>query len=281
MWIHIKKFVHRFPVLFSFIIVAIVSILTEIRLEPLFLGFMDQQSASYTTGFLEQGICSILMVLLLVKLDLLRSAGFTKPKEWKQVWLIWPLAILSVMNAWSLVSGEIILNMTDTRLLVLFFLLFLSVGFVEEVLLRGVVLNVFLKKWGNTKKGMYLSVIISSAIFGILHLLNFFTGRYDLLSAILQLVYGIFFGVFFSACFIRNQSIWPVMIGHIVFDICGNFNEIAVNSEFGKVVHITPENALSTLVVTLPLLIYGLFILRKVQLPNMFQTLANSEREWK
>ncbi len=40
----------------------------------------------------------LLLVGLLVKLDLLKSARFTKPSQWKAVWLGWPLLLMALVN---------------------------------------------------------------------------------------------------------------------------------------------------------------------------------------
>ncbi len=260
----LKRFVSSYPVLFSIIVMGTVTLATEAGLATLFERAMGKQEAAYLAGILEQGICSILMVCLLKKLNLLKSGGFTKMKEWKQVWMIFPLVVLSALNAISSVGEGFVLDTSRPLLLVLFVLLFLAVGFVEEILFRSVILNVLMQKWADTKRGVYLSVIASSLIFGAIHLMNLIMGRYELLPALTQLAYALFFGVFFAACFLRTNTVWPVIVMHAIFDICGNLREISVNSSFGSLVQTTPQNSLLTILVTLPLFIYGLILLRKV-----------------
>jgi membrane protease YdiL (CAAX protease family) len=263
----LKTFSSQYPVLFSIIIIAFSDIFTEIHLEKYFKSYIGLQSASYLTGIFEQGLCSMILVALISSLRLLKNAGFTKLNEWRQLWLGWPVLPLSALAGWSFFTGTMVIDTAKPGLIILFVLLFISTGLFEEILFRGVVLTVMLQKWGSTQKGIYQSVIVSSLIFGLLHITNFFMGRYTLLAAAAQTVYALLFGVFFAAGRLRNNSIWPVIILHAVFNMCGSLNEIAPggNFDFGRVYQPTWGDALSSIIVMLPLLIYGLFILRKVQ----------------
>lgn len=262
----LSKFSTRHPLIFSIIILLLAIAFTEIPLEPLLKNYMDIQTATYITIALEQGVCAVILVVLIKALGLLKSAGFTKPRDWSKVWLVWPIIVLTVLNGWSLFDGTIVIDSTKPMLIILFILLNASVGFFEEILCRGMMLTVLLKKWGNTQKGIYLSVLISSFIFGLVHILNFIMGRSTLPFALTQMAYAMFFGVFFAACLLRTNSIWPAIITHAVFDAFGSINEIAVGGSFGQIHQLTLEEALSTIAVTLPLMLaYGLFILRKAK----------------
>jgi hypothetical protein len=263
----LKNFVYNHPVIIVIALILLSTVLTEIRFEDKLTGFMDFQSASYLVGIIEQGGVSILVVILLAKLGLLEAAGFTNPSRWKQVWLIWPILLYSVLNGGtSPFDGTLTIDTGKPQLIVLFILLYLSVGFIEEIVFRGAVLSILLNKWGGSRKQIYWVVVLSNLAFGALHIINLIMGRRTLLSTSAQILYGAFFGVFFAACFLRNKSIWPVIFGHALFDLCGNFSDIAVGSQtFDQVMDLTPQAALITALITLPLLVYGLVLLRKVE----------------
>ena len=261
----LRSFASQYPVVFSSVVMVLATILTEIHAEEWLKKYMDYQSASYITGIVEQGVVSVLLVILIAKLGLLEAAGFTRPTRWKQLWLIWPILVFSFLNGSDLFIGAIKLDLSKPVLIVLYTLLYISVGFVEEILFRGVMLTVLLQKWGKSLKGIYLSVILSSVLFGILHLVNFVMGRYSLLAAVTQTGFALFFGVFFSACMLRNHSIWPVIFGHALFDFFGSLNAISIGGTFSRSHDTNPQAALIVLLITSPLLLYGLFILRKVR----------------
>ena len=122
----------------------------------------------------------------------------------------------------------IVIDTTKPLMIVLHLLTALSTGWVEEILCRGVVVTALLQKWGRTKKGIYLSVLAGSVIFGLAHLANLLMGRKPLLNNLTQVTFAIFFGVIFAACVLRNRSIWPMMLLHAAIDWAGTLDEIAV-----------------------------------------------------
>ncbi len=263
----IKTFIARHPVISVILLSLLATLLTEIHLENWLSNYMEEQSASYLVGFIEQSVVGLLVIFLLGKLNLLQAAGFTKPSQWKAVWLIWPILVYSVLNgATSPFDGTLTIDTSKPILILLFVLLYLSVGFIEEIIFRGATLSILLNKWGRSRKQIYWVVLLSNLAFGGLHIINLVMGRRTLLSTGAQILYGTFFGVFFAACYLRNKSIWPVIFGHALFDLCSGFPDIAVGSQtFNQVKDLTWQDALANVLVTLPLLIYGLVILRKIE----------------
>ncbi len=166
----------------------------------------------------------------------------------------------------GIVEGSLVIDTSRPGLILLYTGLVLSIGFFEEILGRGVVLTVMLRKWGSTRRGIYQAVLVSSALFGAAHIVNMIAGRLPLLSTLTQIVYGFFFAVIFAACVLRNNSIWPMVIMHAAFDFGGRgLQEIAVGGASQMpAANSTPEGAITTFMLTLPLFLYGIFILRKV-----------------
>jgi membrane protease YdiL (CAAX protease family) len=151
-------------------------------------------------------------------------------------------------------------------LIILFVFTNLAIGFAEEVIARGVVLNLLLRKWGHDRQGIYLAVIVSALLFGISHLFNLFTGHLPERANLTQIGYSIAFGVAFAACFLRNNTIWPVIIMHTALDFPGGLRHISVaGSDQIPAANNTLEAALLSLMISVLLRLYGLFILRKVE----------------
>lgn len=263
----LKSFVTKYPLISVIVLILLSTILTEIHIEDQLSAFLDFQSASYLVGIVEQTGVGLLLLLLLKELGLLEAAGFTKPSKWKQVWLIWPILLYSVLNGGtSPFDGTLTIDTSKPLLIILFILLYLAVGFMEEIVFRGATLSILLNKWGGSRKKIFWVVLLSNLAFGSLHIVNLIMGRRTLLSTGAQVLYGTFFGVFFAACFLRNKSIWPVIFGHALFDLCGNFSNISVGSQtFNQVMELTWQDALVSTLITLPLLVYGLVLLRKVE----------------
>lgn len=260
-----KRIAFDRPVVFSILVILAAGLLTEVPLDVIFAPLVGNPGAEFSKVMIGHTLTGLFLVWLLAKLGLLKNARFTPPNQWKAVWLVWPLVIMALLNLSSLFDGSLVIDTSRPGLIILYTCMALSIGFCEQVMGRGVVLSVMLRKWGDTRRGVYLAVLLSSALFGAAHIFNLMTGRLPLVANLTQMFYSFFFGVIFAACFLRNNSIWPMIIMHAVIDFGGGLRHIAVGGgSQTAVANSTVTNAVGTLIVTLPLLLYGLFILREV-----------------
>ncbi len=263
----LKDFAFNRPVIFSILAFLAAILLTEIPLQGAFLSWAGIPAAKFIEGILEQVIGGLLFVALIVRLGLWRQARFNPPGQWKALWLVWPLVLFALLNSSEILDGSHAIDFSRTGLIVLYGLYLLAIGFFEESVGRGLILPVMLQKWGSTRRGIYLAVIASSLLFGSAHIIQLIDGSKPLLPNLTQIAYAFFFGVAFSACFLRNNSIWPVMILHGLIDFSGrDVNYLLVGGgEQIPMANTTLAGSLTTLLILLPLLLYGLFILRKVE----------------
>lgn len=258
----LKTFALQRPVLFSLLVMIAATLLTEIPIRGFFAPYVGAQAAFYLEVILEQGLVGVLFFVLLARFGWLKTAGFTPPGQWRALWLGWPLVIMALIN----IEEGLVIDTSRPVLIALHVLTALSTGWVEQVIFRGVVVTAFLQKWGRTQKGIYLSVVLPGVLFGIVHFANFLEGRKPLLNNLTQITYAMFFGVIFAACLLRNRSIWPMIVLHAAVDWAGTLREVAVGGGLRTTAPlITPLNALVSILITFPLLVYGLFILRKVE----------------
>ena len=149
----------------------------------------------------------------------------------------------------------------------LFYVIYvLGIGVFEEVLLRGVMLNKMLDKWGNTKAGIYGAVIVSSLVFGVWHLINLLDKPWLIVSTITQVGYAFFIGVFFGAVYLRTKNLWTVILLHAIFDIGGCLDELFIKEITQEITQdIAVGDGLFILLEFSVFLIIGLFYLRKVK----------------
>lgn len=253
------------PVAFSLLVILIAGLLTEMPLHTILEPLIGSPDAELWEATVMHTVTGLLLVGLLVTLGLLKQAGFTPPGQWRALWLVWPLVILALLNFEPLLSGSLVIDISRPGLIVLYIIRNLAIGFCEEVMGRGVVLTVMLQKWGQNQRGIYRAVLIANALFGVSHIFNLLAGRLPPLASLAQIVYSFVFGVAFAACFSRNNAIWPVMAMHAMINMGGGLHHIAVGgAEQIAIVNTTWAQVAATLVVSLPLLLYSLFILRRV-----------------
>jgi len=105
-------------------------------------------------------------------------------------------------------------------------------GLWEEVVFRGIVLVLLLKRYSKKK-----SVIISSILFGLFHLVNlvnyFFTTvvfRDLLIDTLFQVVYATAIGFFFAYSFIRLESLVTPILTHYIVNAFGPFVQVFINA---------------------------------------------------
>ncbi len=101
-----------------------------------------------------------------------------------------------------------------------FFFESLSNAFFEEVLFRSMILIFLLERFSSTKNGIFKAIIISSALFSILHLLNLFSGT-SLIDVTLQLGYSFLMGMLWAVMYLKTKNIWITIILHSTYNFFG------------------------------------------------------------
>jgi membrane protease YdiL (CAAX protease family) len=270
--LELKEFALEKPLLFSILLMILSIYLEIVPANYLYLPFMNEQLASYFGEITMRVIICILLLIMLKYFEIIKMVYFTAPAKWRHIWLIWPVIALILVNALDILTGKVTIDISQKALLLTFITNSISTGFFEEILVRGSILSLLLCKLGNTKKGIYLSVIYSSMVWSLAHLINLVKNPELLLATSAQIFYASCFGVIFAALLLRTHSIWLMIFLHALFNFCGSIKEITINggiaaSEIAKA-STTLTNAVAVIVITLPLLIYGLIILRKVTPKN-------------
>ena len=102
----------------------------------------------------------------------------------------------------------------------LFLLESFSVGFFEEIIFRGMILMLLLGKLQNKSHGVLKAIIISSLIFGFVHLFNIIQGA-SYGNTMLQIGYSFLMGLLFAVLYLRTKNIWLIMILHALYNFFG------------------------------------------------------------
>ena len=133
-----------------------------------------------------------------------------------------PLVVLASGNLWNGIS----LNYTPVET-VCRIICMLCVGFLEEVIFRGLLFKAIAKD--NIKS----AVIISSVTFGIGHIINLFNGSgMDLVDNLCQIVFAIAVGFLLVTIFYRGGSLLPCIIVHAAINTLGTFaNDMNLTTE--------------------------------------------------
>lgn len=161
-----------------------------------------------------------------------------------------------------------ILKVQPAISIIFFVVTMFLIGWTEEIVFRGVILNMFLDSFSKTKKGILGAVILNGVLFGALHMSNVFSGV-KLESAIVQSITAGLLGVIFAAVYARTRNIWLVIIAHAAVDFAG----LLASGIFGAGSEIDGINNMSWFnLISVPiLLIPAIILLRKSKLAEMEQ----------
>ncbi|WP_162162931.1 CPBP family intramembrane glutamic endopeptidase [Gorillibacterium massiliense] len=256
--IKLKVFAIHHPILLSIIVTTLAILISNIDIP------FDGLYGSYLCGILVQGSICVFLLLLIKLTGINTRTVFSKPASRKSLLLVWPLVLFILLNASNLFGGNLKIEVSKPGLIILYILVYTSTGLFEEILCRGFILNLLLRKWGNSKKEIYFSVVISSTFFALGHINGLLIGRMDIWSTIAQIFYALFIGVCFAACYLRIQLLWPVIILHALFDMSGELRELTAGGAIHPYITSTPLNAMVGIALLSVVFFYGLFILRKV-----------------
>lgn len=93
----------------------------------------------------------------------------------------------------------------------------LMIGITEETCFRGIVTNLLAQRYVRNRISLYLTALLSGAIFGILHFTNILDGASPS-GTFLQVIHAFGMGCFFSAVYLRTGNIWVVVSIHALQD---------------------------------------------------------------
>ena len=210
-----------------------------------------------------------LLIELLRRFEWLHAAGFrrTAPAAWR---LIVPPLLWIVSANFYVSSGTFDLDFSDPTQSLLLSVRMLATGLLEETMFRGVVLTAMLAAWAQQRHVVLKSVLLSSLVFGLVHLLNL--GTRDSVSVIANSVYTCFTGVLFAGIAVRSGSIWPAIILHGVSNALLTLNRLGEPAPDW-----TPAYTSMRILVHLPLALYGLWLLRGARLRPEIHELGRHE----
>lgn len=120
----------------------------------------------------------------------------------------------------ELITGQVTVVHKEPRYLVWFALESLAIGLFEEFAFRGVVLLLFAEKRRRTRKDLFLCILLSSAVFGGIHLVNLAVGA-GFGAVMRQIGYSFLIGAMCSVVLYRTANIWICVLLHTLFDFCG------------------------------------------------------------
>lgn len=152
---------------------------------------------------------SAILYFFVKKNGLTEKYGLSKPQLPAAKMLFYtPLLLLLTANLWY--GVRLNQSLPET---VLYILSMFCVGFLEEMIFRGLLFQAM------AKDGVKSAIVVSSITFGIGHIVNLVNGSgAELLPNLLQVLYAVAVGFAFVMIYCRTKSLMPCIITHSVFN---------------------------------------------------------------
>lgn len=165
--------------------------------------------------YIELSVCiSILIVLLLSgNKYIFNCEKESFLKSMKKGWPLYIIMLFSIIPNMALSVLEHGINKTNLITLALYCI---CIGIYEEFLCRGWLQNEFIERFGNDRKGVIKSIVISSLIFGLMHLSNI--SVQSTFDTILQIINALSMGMLLGSIYYKSNNIWTVIVLHALWD---------------------------------------------------------------
>lgn len=164
-----------------------------------------EKSVTLAVGLVLSGV----LLLFLWKNGLFESYGLCLPRVSARAMLYYvPVFVLLTANLWY--GVKLNYGIVET---VLYALSMLLVGFLEEMIFRGLLFEAL------RKDGLGFAIIVSSLTFGIGHIVNLINGSgAELLPNLLQVVYATSAGFMFVMMYCKSGSLLVCIASHGIFN---------------------------------------------------------------
>lgn len=155
---------------------------------------------------------SLFLFVWIRKNDLSEKYGLCLFKgNWKNYLYFIPLLLIMSVNLWNGVAMNMSAAESALRVVSM-----ICVGFLEEVIFRGLLFKAI------CKKSVKQAIIISSITFGLGHIVNLLNGA-DFVPTLLQICYAVALGFLFTVIFYKGKSLLPCIVTHSVVNSLSTF----------------------------------------------------------
>lgn len=173
------------------------------------------------------------------------------------------VGVLGSFGAFAFSRGEVDLKPTAFAIIG-YLLMNLSIAFGEEVLFRGIMLNLMKKVWAGQNGVILKAVLVSSVLFGLKHINNLLTYPNQIVTTGAQILFAGMAGMYLAAVYIRSQNIWVCIFIHFLEDIAVTIMELFSSQTLNNsVADIGIMQASMMILIQIPYVIVSLLMLRE------------------
>lgn len=219
-----KKLYEKSELTFAIVWIVIYSVLQSVA-----NSLNERIGVEYSASVVLCALQAVILFVFIWRNGLMKRYGLCKSDVPARRFLYYiPLIVLSTGNLWwGITVNKYSLAGTVCRVLMMVF-----VGFAEELIFRGLLFKAMEKD--NVKS----AIIVSSATFGIGHLINSLNGNSaNLVSNLCQVVFAVSIGFLFVTIFYRGKSLIPCALTHFAYNALNTFGDESWKTPEKLIVH--------------------------------------------
>ena len=223
----------------------------------------------------------IVCILIIIPIIILRKRIVFKKSKinfFSSLLLVWPIIIFLLIKFIGNLKYILVSKISVYEILSLLILVIL-IGIFEELFFRGWLQNELFEKFGKSKKSIIISIVISSAIFGLVHM----CANQNILVKLDRFLVPASFGLVVGSLYYKTKNFWSIIFLHAFWDFVTMFPDINTSSvcvvDTGEFVNSLPLSfLLSTFVMIIPLLITVVMLfIKKDKVLDKDKELKNDE----
>lgn len=207
----IKAFAIKRPYVFGLLLIFVLILLSSLTFPIKFL-FPENDLGSAWAGALGSLIISLVFLLIVWRFGWLKKSGFTtfgKAKFWM---IVLAIAAYKIMVELLAFTGDLSFSVENPTLAGAILIEYFTRAVIEEIMIRALLFIAMLSAWGDSRKGRIKAVILSSMIFGLIHLFNLFTA--PSIAVLMQALIVMLPGVLYAVLLLKTRSIYPGILLH-------------------------------------------------------------------
>lgn len=160
--------------------------------------------AKLSSGIIIRIVLISIAILLIKRLGFEKFTGLNAINKFKNIHAI---IIPMVFIFMGLFSNWTTFYNTQLFPLILFAVSVLAVGILEEFVFRGAIFPLCIQALKDYQRPILMGAILSSSLFGLIHLVNLFSQPDNVVGIISQMFFALAMGVFFCGLMIRTENI--------------------------------------------------------------------------
>jgi membrane protease YdiL (CAAX protease family) len=197
-------------------------------------------------------VLAVVFLLLATRAFGWQGLGLQAPASGRKLVILW----MPVLYILAIVAGACSVGLPPAGTIAIVLVNTSLIGVSEELMFRGILLRGAVARFT-----IWPAVVLTSAIFGLVHTLNgLVTGQFLLSS--LQALAASMSGFFYLAVRIRTRSLYPMIVVHALWD--GSLIVLATAVGGTTREAVSAAQLVVPVLIVVPLFLYGLFLLRNV-----------------